>query len=33
MVAQDNFNELMHIFPEIKKKLNDGLIQYQDKYK
>ena len=25
--------ELLHIFPEIKKKLNDDLILYQDKYK
>lgn len=33
MVSQDNFNELLHIFPDIKKKLNDNLVQYQDKYK
>ena len=28
MVSQDNFNELLHIFPDIKKKLNDSLVQY-----
>ena len=33
MVSQENFNELLHIFPDIKKKLNDSLVQYQDKYK
>ena len=33
MVSQDNFNELLHIFPDIKKKLNDSLVHYQDKYK
>ena len=33
MVSEDNFKELLHIFPDIKKKLNDSLVQYQDKYK
>ena len=32
-VSQDDFNELLHIFPDIKKKLTDNLVQYQDKYK
>ena len=33
MVSEDNFKELLHIFPDIKSKLNDSLVQYQDKYK
>ena len=33
MVSHQNFNEMLHIFPDIKKKLNDSLVQYQDKYK
>jgi len=33
MIAQDNFSELLHIFPDVKKKLNEHLVQYQDKYK
>lgn len=33
MVQQENFNELLHIFPDIKKKLKASLVQYQDKYK
>ena len=33
MVSEDNFKELLHIFPDIKQKLNDSLVQYQDKYK
>ena len=26
MVSEDNFKELLHIFPDIKKKLNDSLV-------
>ena len=33
MVQADNFNELLHIFPDIKKKLHDSLMCYQDKHK
>ena len=28
MVSQENFNELLHIFPDIKKNLSDSLVQY-----
>ena len=33
MVSQENFNELLYIFPDVKKKLSESLVQYQDKYK
>ena len=33
MVNQENFNELLYIFPDVKKKLSESLVQYQDKYK
>jgi len=33
MITADHFDELCHLFPEIKKKLHDGMINYKDPYK
>ena len=33
MISADHFGELCHLFPDIRKKLHEGMINYKDPYK